>query len=55
MSYDVYYNKNAGYGNTNPDDTNYLKIYDTCNASSLVCTKRKLLRCSQLQRVEYNK
>jgi hypothetical protein len=33
---DVYYNKNAGYGNTNPDDTNYLKIYDTSNVGNWV-------------------
>ena len=31
-----------------------LKIDDSCKASSLVCTKRKLLICSQLQRVEYD-
>ena len=33
---DVYYNKNAGYGVTNPDDTNYLKIYDTSNVGNWV-------------------
>jgi hypothetical protein len=33
---DVYYNKNAGYGITNPDDTNYLKIYDTSNVGNWV-------------------
>jgi hypothetical protein len=33
---DVYYNKNAGYGVTNPDNTNYLKIYDTSNVGNWV-------------------
>jgi hypothetical protein len=33
---DVYYNKNAGYGITNPDNTNYLKIYDTSNVGNWV-------------------
>ena len=33
---DVYYNKNAGYGITNPDDTNYLKIYDTSNVGNFI-------------------
>ena len=33
---DVYYNKNAGYGDTNPDDTNYLKIYDTSKVGNWV-------------------
>jgi len=29
----------------------YLKIYDSCNTLSLVCTKNKLLRCLQLQNI----
>ena len=33
---DVYYNKNAGYGITNPDDTNYLKIYDTSKVGNWI-------------------
>jgi len=33
---DVYYNKNAGYGVTNPDNTNYLKIYDTTNVGNWI-------------------
>jgi hypothetical protein len=33
---DVYYNKNAGYGITNPDNTNYLKIYDTSNVGNWI-------------------
>ena len=33
---DAYYNKNAGYGVTNPDNTNYLKIYDTSNVGNWV-------------------
>ena len=33
---DVYYNKNAGYGITNPDNSNYLKIYDTSNVGNWV-------------------
>jgi len=33
---DVYYNKNAGYGLTNPDDTNYLKIYDTSKVGNWI-------------------
>lgn len=33
---DVYYNKNAGYGNTNSDNTNYLKIFDTTNVGNWV-------------------
>ena len=33
---DVYYNKNAGYGATNPDNTNYLKIYDTTNVGNWI-------------------
>lgn len=33
---DVYYNKNAGYGVTNPDNTNYLKIYDTSNVGNWI-------------------
>ena len=33
---DVYYNKNAGYGVTNPDDTNYLKIYDTSSVGNWI-------------------
>ena len=33
---DVYYNKNAGYGDTNPDDTNYLKIYDTSQVGNWI-------------------
>jgi hypothetical protein len=33
---DAFYNKNAGYGVTNPDDTNYLKIYDTSNVGNWV-------------------
>ena len=33
---DVYYNKNAGYGITNPDNTNYLKIFDTSNVGNWV-------------------
>jgi len=33
---DVYYNKNAGYGDTNPNDTNYLKIYDTTKVGNWV-------------------
>ena len=32
----------------------YFKMYDSSYAFSLVCTKRKLIRCSQLQRVEYD-
>jgi len=33
---DVYYNKNAGYGITNPDNSNYLKILDTSNVGNWV-------------------
>jgi hypothetical protein len=33
---DAYYNKNAGYGVTNPDSTNYLKIYDTSNVGNWI-------------------
>jgi hypothetical protein len=33
---DVYYNKNAGYGITNPDNTNYLKIYDTSKVGNWI-------------------
>ena len=33
---DVYYNKNAGYGITNSDDTNYLKIYDTSKVGNWI-------------------
>lgn len=33
---DVYYNKNVGYGVTNPDDTNYLKIYDTSSVGNWI-------------------
>ncbi len=33
---DVYYNKNAGYGITNPDDTSYLKIHDTSSVGNWV-------------------
>jgi hypothetical protein len=33
---DAYYNKNAGYGITNPNDTNYLKIYDTTNVGNWI-------------------
>jgi hypothetical protein len=33
---DVYYNKNAGYGDTNPDNTNYLKIYDTSKVGNWI-------------------
>ena len=32
----------------------YFKMFDSGYAFSLACTKRKLLRCSQLQRVEYD-
>ena len=32
----------------------YLEIFESCNSSSLVFTKRKLLRYSQLHWVEYN-
>ena len=46
--------------NTQQDHTKcrleiYFKMQDSCYAMSLVCTERKLLlRCLQLQRVEYN-
>jgi hypothetical protein len=33
---DVYYNKNAGYGITNPDNTNYLRIFDTSNVGNWI-------------------
>jgi hypothetical protein len=33
---DAYSNKNAGYGITNPNDTNYLKIYDTSNVGNWI-------------------
>ena len=33
---DVYYNKNAGYGITNPDNTNYLRIYDTSKVGNWI-------------------
>jgi hypothetical protein len=33
---DVYYNKNVGYGITNPDNSNYLKILDTSNVGNWV-------------------
>ena len=33
---DVYYNKNAGYGITNSDNTNYLKIYDTSKVGNWI-------------------
>ena len=50
---------NPIYMNTQQERTKcrleiYFKLYDSGYASSLVCTKRKLLRCSQLQRVEYD-
>jgi hypothetical protein len=40
---DVYYNKNAGYGNTNPDDTNYLKIYDTSKVGNWIYLRNNTL------------
>jgi len=32
----------------------YIKMYDSGYVSSLVYTERKLLRCSQLERVKYD-
>ena len=32
----------------------YFEMYDSGYAFSLVCTKRKLLRCLQLEKVEYD-
>ena len=40
---DAYYNKNAGYGNTNPDDTNYLKIYDTSKVGNWIYLRNNTL------------
>ena len=40
---DVYYNKNAGYGNTNPDNTNYLKIYDTSKVGNWIYLRNNTL------------
>jgi hypothetical protein len=40
---DVYYNKNAGYGNTNPNDTNYLKIYDTSKVGNWIYLRNNSL------------
>lgn len=40
---DEYYNKNVGYGNTNPDDTNYLKIYDTSAVGNWIYLRNNAL------------
>jgi len=40
---DEYYNKNVGYGNTNPDDTNYLKIYDTSSVGNWIYLRNNSL------------
>ena len=55
----VKYTVNPRYMNTQQEGMKcrletYFKMYDSGYAFSLVCTKRKMLRCSQLQRVEYD-
>ena len=40
---DAYYNKNAGYGLTNPDDTNYLRIYDTSQIGNWIYLRNNSL------------
>jgi len=40
---DVYYNKNAGYGDTNPDNTNYLKIFDTSKVGNWIYLRNNTL------------
>ena len=40
---DEYYNKNVGYGNTNPNDTNYLKIYDTSSVGNWIYLRNNSL------------
>ena len=55
----AYYTVNPRYMNTQQECMKcrletYFDIYDSGYAFSLVCTKRMLLRCSQLQRVEYD-
>ncbi len=40
---DAYYNKNVGYGTTNPDDTNYLKIFDTSSVGNWIYLRNNSL------------
>ena len=40
---DAYYNKNVGYGTTNPDDTNYLKISDTSSVGNWIYLRNNSL------------
>lgn len=40
---DAYYNKNAGYGVTNPDGTNYLRIYDTSQIGNWIYLRNNSL------------
>jgi hypothetical protein len=40
---DAYYNKNVGYGTTNADDTNYLKIFDTSSVGNWIYLRNNSL------------
>ena len=49
---DAYYNKNAGYGDTNPDGTNYLKIYDTSKVGNWIYLRNNNLISATSAKIE---
>lgn len=49
---DAYYNKNSGYGDTNPDGTNYLKIYNTSNVGNWIYLRNNNLISATNAKIE---